>query len=284
MTIRMRHEIFGVKIDDISTSELTDLFSCWLVENPPTARTIITPNPEFLLQAREDEEFRNIINAADVSLPDGVGIRFAVAALTPNLLTHRHTGMEALLLLANECVKKGKTLGLVGGRHGSAEKAAVKLRETVPGLSVFGFDPGRIESRDSSASSQNDKKIIERLQREKLDVLAIGLGQKKQELFLRHVAPVLLSLRIGIGVGGVFDVLSGEISSAPTWMRRSGLEWIWRLAQEPKRIRRIWNAVVIFPVIVVWHTLKYQSFLHALRRTIPEIIRQLFHFRPRNSA
>lgn len=274
----MRHEIFGVKIDDISASELTDLFSGWLAENSPTARTIITPNPEFLLQAREDEEFRHIINVANLSLPDGVGIRFAVAALTPNLLTHRRTGMEALLLLTNACVKKGKTLGLVGGLPGSAEKAAAKLRETVPGLSVFGFDPGRIESRDSSASSQNDKKIIERLQREKPDVLAVGLGQKKQELFLQHAALFLPSLRIGIGIGGVLDVLGGTISSAPTWMRRSGLEWIWRLAQEPKRLRRIWNAVVVFPAIVIWSTLKHRKFLHACKRAIPEIIRQLFHF------
>lgn len=273
----MRHEIFGVKIDDLSASELTDLFSCWLAENPPTARTIITPNPEFLLQARKDEEFLNILNVADLSLPDGVGIRFAVAALTPNHLTHRHTGMETLILLANECMKKGKTLGLVGGLPGSAEKAAVKLRETVPGLSVFGFDPGRIaSSADGLLVMTND--VAEFLRSELADVLAVGLGQKKQELFLRHIVPVLSSLRIGIGVGGVLDVLGGAISSAPTWMSRSGFEWLWRLVQEPKRVHRIWNAVVVFPAIVIRSTLKHRKFLRAFKRTIPEIIRQLFHF------
>jgi len=289
----MAYEIFGIKIDDLSEADLSALFLSWLVGQEPAFKLIVTLNPEFLLQARKDRAFKDVLNSADAALPDGVGMRFALAALTPNLLTHRHTGTETLLLLANLCAEKGKRLGLVGGLPGSAEKAAAFLKETIPNLRVFGFDPGAVDADDPSspplprgglqkmpppAKEGLRGGIIARLQQEQPDVLAVGLGQKKQELFLRQVAPMVPSIKIGIGIGGVLDVLGKTLLPAPAWMRRSGLEWLWRFTQEPKRFHRIWNAVVVFPALVIWHTLKARTFLGACRRTIPEIFRQLFLF------
>src|SRR3989338_1385861 len=142
----MKHEIFGVKIDDIPLAGLLEILSDDLAS--PSFHLITTLNPEFLLQAREDEEFYELLHKADLALPDGVGMRFAIAALTPNLLQHRHTGTDTLFLLAKLCTEKGKTLGLVGGLPGSAEKAAVFLKTKFPSLRVFGFDPGVVELGD----------------------------------------------------------------------------------------------------------------------------------------
>src|SRR3990167_1701104 len=103
------HELFGVRIDDPSLLELTNILRKWLLEDAPL-RMISTPNPEFILLAREDSEFKEILNKSDLSLADGIGLQFAIAALTENFLLHRHTGVDTLELLAQLCHEEKKSL------------------------------------------------------------------------------------------------------------------------------------------------------------------------------
>lgn len=265
-----RHRIFGVHIDDISPEELDRCVDEWL--SGSLVRVIVTPNPEFILISRRDKEFRETLGRSDLSLPDGVGLRFAVAAMTDRRLRFRHTGVDTLGLLATACARKGAHLVLLGGAPGVAEKAAANLSASVQGLSVAGVDPGKVRSE-----RLNDDIPLDRLG--SAAVIAVGLGQGKQEAAmerLREIAAVRLpNLRILIGVGGAFDMLSGVKPRAPVALREIGLEWAWRALVEPTRIFRILRASVVFPATVVWDTLKHRRFLRALRSVIPEILRQI---------
>lgn len=263
------HAIFGIRIDDLSSTELRTLISDRLCSD--TVYRIVTPNPEFVLLARHDEEFRDVLSRADLSLPDGVGLRFAVAALTGDRLQHRHTGVDTLSLIAAECASLQKRLLLLGGDPGVAVAAAARLRGQHPGLQVDGFDPGRVDPDHLS------DELLERLAG--YSVVAVGLGQGKQERFmetLRAFVPERIPvLRLLIGIGGAFDMISGAKPRAPVHLRRAGLEWLWRLAIEPSRWKRIFHAFLVFPGVVAWDTLKHHRFLAACRATVPEIIRQL---------
>lgn len=259
------HDVLGVRVDDLSEQELVGRLASWLEGNVP--RVVVTPNPEFLLAARHDPDFAALLNGSDLSLPDGVGLRFATAALTGDRLRNRHTGVDTLVLLARACAAAGKRLALVGGGPGVAERAADRLRANTPSLRVEGIDPGRVESdrlSDSTTQRLNDYAVI-----------AIGLGQGKQERVMRELASAVPSARILVGVGGAFDMIAGMKRRAPAWMRASGLEWVWRVLIEPTRILRILRAFPVFPAVVVWDTLRRRRFLRACRATIPEIFRQL---------
>ncbi len=262
-----RHELFGVRVDDVSPEELERCISDWLLGD--RACVIVTPNPEFILSARHDAGFRDLLNRADLSLPDGVGLRFAIPAITGTRLSYRHTGVDTLETIARACAASGKRLALFGGDPGVAERAASRLRDRIPNLLAEGIDPGPVDPNHlNNLNHLND-----------FTAIAVGLGQGKQERViesLRAFPPSRLpALRIAIGVGGAFDMISGTKRRAPSWMRAIGLEWLWRAVIEPGRIGRILRAFPGFPAVVVWDTLKHRRFLRACRASIPEILRQL---------
>lgn len=246
--------IFGVRIDDVSSSELPSRLSAWLDEQKPHA--IFTPNPEFLLLAREDPTFAELLNKSDLSLPDGVGLRFAVAAMTPQRLHHRQTGIDTLFLLADLCARKHRRLLLLGGINAAASDAAHVFKKKYPELDVVSLDPGFLPGGFTSLAIPST--LFDKIRELRPDVLAVALGQGRQERFIVDVMPQLPSLKIAIGVGGAFDTVSGRLKRAPLWMRHYGLEWLWRVLIEPKRIQRTLRAVVIFPSVVIWDTLKHR--------------------------
>ena len=253
--------LFGVRISDLSTSELTDLLSGWLSSD--SSHAIVTPNPEFVLAARQDLSFVDLLNRADLSLPDGVGLRFAIPALTGERLSNRHTGVDTLLLLAKLCAEQGRRLVLVGGGPGVADRAAEVMRGQFAALDVKVVKVGIVRDGDS-------------VDIENAGVIAVALGMGKQERFIESLRRDNHSFpAIYIGIGGALDMIAGTRRRAPAFVRRAGLEWLWRLVIEPRRFRRIFNAAIVFPAVVVWDTLRRHRFVAACRATIPEIMRQL---------
>ena len=123
------HRLFNIRIDDISSVDFAEILTKWLDLNEP--HIIFTPNPEFLLLARRDPEFAQLLNQNDLSLCDGVGLRFAIAALTDNRLIHRQTGVDALHLLSQLCAQPQKRLLLLGGMNGVANEAAQMLQQEI---------------------------------------------------------------------------------------------------------------------------------------------------------
>lgn len=252
--------VLDVTIHDIPILELRELFVVWLREQG-RGRVIVTPNPEFLLQARQDHAFQDLLNRADLALPDGAGLQYAAAALTDTPLTNRHTGVDALEELAALCAKERKSLLLFGGHRNTAQSAADALKKRYPSLNVRAHDPGMIPWTKTGLNVSIS--ALETVRGYAPDVLAIGLGQGKQERFLADYLARWPSVRIGIGVGGAFEVLGGVVPRAPQRMRRAGLEWAWRLFQQPWRAIRIFRAVIVFPFVVVLATLKRHRFLKA---------------------
>jgi len=269
-------ELFGVRISDLSTAELTDLLSGWLASD--SSHTIVTPNPEFVLAARQDPSFVDLLNRADLSLPDGVGLRFAIPAITGERLSNRHTGVDTLLLLGKLCAGQGKRLVLIGGGPGVADRAADVMRRQFDGLDVSVVDVGFVsEAETDRRSISHDRMKMTYIAN--AAVVAVALGMKKQERFiesLRTFEPLgLRTSRIYIGIGGAFDMIAGTRRRAPSFVRRIGLEWVWRLVIEPRRFRRIFNAAVVFPAVVVWDTLRRHRFMASCRAAVPEIFNQL---------
>lgn len=265
--------LFGVRISDLSTSELTDCLSGWLSSD--SSHAIVTPNPEFVLATRRDPSFADLLNRADLSLPDGVGLRFAIPALTGERLSNRHTGVDTLVLLAKLCAGQGKRLVLVGGGSGVADSAADAMRRQFAGLDVKVVDIGIVRGDEIECKTISDDRTKSSYI-ENADVVAVALGMGKQERFIEalrrddHQFP-----KVYIGVGGALDMIAGTRRRAPMFVRRVGLEWVWRLVIEPRRFNRIFNAAVVFPALVVWDTLKRHRFVAACRATVPEIINQL---------
>ncbi len=266
------HSLFDVRIDDVSTEQLQNLILNWF--NDQNLHTIFTPNPEFLLCSKGNAAFAKLLNKSDLSLADGVGLKFAVAALTNDRLAHRQTGIDTFLLLARLCAQGKKRLLLFGGTSGAAEQTRTVLKQSWPELDVVILEPGFIPGGFGHLSIP--EAIMKEIDKLKPDVIAVALGQGRQERFILELKDRMPSIRIGIGVGGAFDTISGRKKRAPRWMRTYGFEWVWRVLIEPKRTARIVRAAIIFPSVVVWDTVKHRKFGKAVMNVFHELIK---HFR-----
>jgi N-acetylglucosaminyldiphosphoundecaprenol N-acetyl-beta-D-mannosaminyltransferase len=233
-------KILNIRLHTLTNEELEKILNDWLGGNGQNM--ITTPNPEFLLLARHDKEFADILNHADLSLPDGFGLK--LAAWLGGSSLHRHTGIDTFELLAQ--LAGDKPILLLGSQESAAITAKI-FREKDPNLQIQAIDPGLVPE-----SGEVETRFISEINSFAPTVLAVGLGQGKQERFIVKYLSQLPSVRIAIGVGGAFDTLSGQKPRAPRAMRRLGLEWLWRLAIEPQRWRRIANAAIVFPIVVFW--------------------------------
>ncbi|MFZ2682155.1 MAG: WecB/TagA/CpsF family glycosyltransferase [Patescibacteria group bacterium] len=261
----VKHTVLGVSFVDLTPESLRFKLSQWL--GGPIPKIIVTPNPEFIMTARRDPEFKHLLAKADLSLPDGVGLRFAVAALTDQRLQHRHTGADTLLLLAELAAQKDKSLVILGGSPRKSGRAAANLRERFPGLEVSTFDPGIIDEHQVCLSEMT----LSSIERMAPAIIAVALGQGKQERVMQILRTKIPSARILIGIGGAADYVSNATKRAPESWQRFGFEWLWRLIQEPWRWRRIFAATVAFPLYVAWTALISGRIFKAVRQVSSEL-------------
>jgi N-acetylglucosaminyldiphosphoundecaprenol N-acetyl-beta-D-mannosaminyltransferase len=222
-------EILGVKIDNLTKEEALEKIEEFLEDNQQ--HYLVTPNPEFLVRAQEDEEFRRILNQADLAMPDGIGLIFA-SRLLGQPLKERVIGVDLMEKICQRAAQKKWSVFLLGGQEGVAEKAAENLRKRYQGL--------KIEFGNSSPSFEQQPII-----------LFVALGAPKQEKWIVQNLEKIPSVKLAIGVGGAFDFISGRVRRAPKLFRLLGLEWFWRLLRQPWRVSRIFNALVRFPWLVL---------------------------------
>lgn len=240
-------KILGVKIDGFDLEQVMSR-----VENAISARLpnqIATINPEFILAAQQNKEFRQAINKAELKLADGFGLKLAAFLLgqpQPKIVT----GTDLTDILARVASKKGWRLYLLGGGElKSAQPAAKALIKKYPGLKIVGAEAGPMIKIDEINPSNQDL-IIRKIRSRKPDILLVALGAPKQDLFIYRLKKEL-GVPIMMGVGGAFDFISGKVRRAPLPMRSLGLEWLWRLFAQPWRFKRILNATVVFPIKVI---------------------------------
>ena len=233
-TIR-RLRILGVAVENIIEAEAIERIAGFVTEARP--HQIVTVNPEFVMEARHNSAFRRVLAAADMATPDGFGLLLA-ARLRGSAFRGRVTGVALTELIAERAAKHGWSLFLLGAAPGVAERAAAALQRNHPGLRIAGCYAGSPRRDDEPA-------LRSRIGAAQPTVLLVAYGHPAQELWIARNQP-LLRVPVAIGVGGVFDYLAGETPRAPAWMRRIGLEWLYRLIRQPQRWRRILVAVPLF--------------------------------------
>lgn len=265
----MTHDILGVRVDDLTDADLEQKLRDML--SGERAQIVVTPNPEFILSARDDAEFRAILRNADLSLPDGAGLRYAVAALTDDeVLTHRHTGVDTLGLLAKLSAETGQRMLLLGGTGKDPETVGADFKKLYPTLDIVALDPGIIDDEVPRLSEA----IASRVRSLEPVIIAVALGQGrgrrqgKQERVMAYLANEIPSVRILIGVGGAIRTLANPKLIPPMAWRERGVEWLWRLIKQPWRSPRIFRAVIIFPLVVVWECLGRGRFVKAVKRVV----------------
>lgn len=219
--------MLGVKIDRVSYQSTLEAAK-ELIESPGK-HYIVTPNPEIIVAATKDEEFAAILNKADVSVPDGMGLVW-LAKLTGRKVRERVSGVDLLEGLAALAEEHGFNMFLLGAPEGVAGKAAEVLKEKHSKLKIAGTYSG-------SAASEFDDETNKAIGNKKIDILAVAYGAQKQEKWIARNLPHL-NVKLAIGVGGALDYISGEKKRAPGFIQKIGLEWAFRLISEPSRFKR----------------------------------------------
>ncbi|MDD5342683.1 MAG: WecB/TagA/CpsF family glycosyltransferase [Patescibacteria group bacterium] len=237
--------ILGVKITSLTLDQLREKLERFL--SGPEPRQIVTPNPEFCVQATHDQEFKTIINKAALAIPDGIGLKFAGWYLgTP--IKRRITGVALVEELCRLAEAEGAAIFLLGGGNGVAGKTAEKLKIRYSKLKIVGAE----NENTIFGKKRSDDEIVKRLNRKKPDILLVAFGAPKQEKWIYYNQPKFTTIKIAAGVGGAFDYLSGKVKRAPRLLRIIGLEWLVRLIRQPWRISRIINATLIFTLKVLF--------------------------------
>lgn len=235
--IQSMAKILGIKIDKVSFSETMAKIAAFLMVDE--IHQIATVNPEFLVTARGDEPFRNILNNTDLNVPDGFGLQCASWFLGQKI-GERITGVDLTWEICKLAAEKGYSVFFLGGAEGIAEKAAHRIKLLNPSLKIVG----------THAGSPEEEGIIDLINNTSPDILLVAFGAPKQEKFIFNNKEAL-KVKLAIGVGGTFDYIAGIVPYAPLWMRRIGLEWLYRLVTQPKRWKRVLNATVVFPWLVL---------------------------------
>ncbi|MCX6794788.1 MAG: WecB/TagA/CpsF family glycosyltransferase [Candidatus Falkowbacteria bacterium] len=201
---------------------------------------LVTPNPEIILKSHQDEELFYILNKADLSLADGFGIK--LAGFIAGKKIPRLTGADLTLDLLALAGEKKLRVAVLNREGGLSQQTAIKdaLTKKYPELETLVIDHHRHQPLSHE--------LLEKINAFAPMIFFNTFGSPYQEKIIYHNLAKMPSVKVAIGVGGAFDFITGKIKRAPKAMRVIGLEWLWRLVQQPKRIKRIYNATVVFTV------------------------------------
>jgi len=223
-------KILGVKISNLDEKQALKKVREFLESG--RQHYIVTPNPEFLVKAQEDKDFKNILNRADLSIADGFGL--VLASRLSGRSFKRMSGVDLMEKICQRSSRKGWPVFLLGGRGETAKKAAKNLRNKYPGLEIY--------------SSEEESPALDISQPA---VLFVAFGAPRQEKWIVENLEKIPSVKLAMGVGGAFDFVSGRVMRSPEFLRNIGLEWLWRLFRQPWRAKRTFKAIVVFPYLVL---------------------------------
>jgi len=224
-----RLQILGLPVDRITYTKWMNLIDKW-VKTGDRCHHVCTVNPEFMMIAQKDKVFAHILQRADLSVPDGVGLLLA-ARMLGTTIPQRVTGSDGTVMIAETANKKGWKLFLLGAAEGIADQAADVMREHLSDIQIVGTYSG-------SPSPDEEDDIIQRVNASGADILLVAYGAPKQDKWIARNLP-RLEVKMAMGIGGSLDFIAGIVPRAPEWMREYGLEWLFRLYKQPWRIVRM---------------------------------------------
>ncbi len=224
-------EILGIKISGFSLDKLENV----LLANKKTF--LVTLNPEIIVKAQKDEEYFYILNQADISVVDGYGLKLACLLLKKQV--KRITGADLTIQILNLAEKLNKKVAIVNRLDGLSSQVEIRdcIKKKWPNLACLVI---------------NQDKSVELLEGGfQVDIVFVNFGAPYQEKFIYQNLEKFDNLKLALGVGGSFDFITQKIKRAPQFLRNLGLEWLWRLLQQPKRIVRIFKATIVFSFKVI---------------------------------
>jgi N-acetylglucosaminyldiphosphoundecaprenol N-acetyl-beta-D-mannosaminyltransferase len=247
-------EILGIKVSITNRDEVLDFVRTRLETKEKFF--IVTPNPENLLLATKDWLLEKSIRRAHLSVPDGIGLKFAYKFLhneNLNIIRGRELFLDIIKIL-NE--RKGRVY-LFGGENGEQEKAIDKLKKEYTDITFKTNYKFPQFSKNGQPVSILDKKIhksiLGSIKLFEPDMVFVAMNTPKQGKWIFRNLYRLQKITGAMTVGGTFNYVAGNMKLPPRWMEKMGLEWLYRLYQEPKRFKRIFNAVIVFPwKVIVW--------------------------------
>lgn len=219
--------ILGVKIAKITAKDALDRAE-QMVKGDKTS-VVFTPNPEIVMAAYEDSEFLEVLNSADMCVPDGIGVVYG-AKILGEPLPERVAGFDLSCALMERMGRCGGSVFLFGSKPGVAEEAAKTLTERYSGLKIAGTHDGYFKAED-------EEDIVNEINESGADLLLVCLGAPKQEKWIAKYRDKL-NTKLCIGAGGTLDVLAGTVKRAPKIFIKLNLEWFYRLCKQPSRIGR----------------------------------------------
>jgi len=237
--------------------------------------TIFTPNPEFVVKAQKDEYFKKVLNSSDLNLCDGMGLQIFTGI-------KRVPGVDFMLEICRVAGELGMSVYLLGsGSDETVKRTAEELQKKFPSLKISGFDRGPAIDEQNPTHCPSPYRggsdtllfaavsppirgrteegvfvaginsTIQQINQSNPDILFVAFGMGKQEKWIHENLSKMPCVKIAMGVGGSFDFISGKVKRAPLFLRQIGLEWVYRLIQEPRRFVRIFNATAKFTYLAL---------------------------------
>lgn len=256
-------DILGVEIDKVNMDQSLKIIDDWI--DSKSKHYVVTPNIEFIVKAQNNPNFKQVLNQADLSVPDSARFGWAVKTLSlksklgkvlmipfslaPRLISEFPvtTGTDLMDRLCAQAEKKGYTVALLGGMDGVAQKTCECLKKLYPALKIVYVEAGPKVNLDGEemvgSKDEFEKSKI------KADILFVAFGQVKQEMWIAKNLDKL-DVKVAIGVGGAFDYLSGIVPRAPKFVRDLGFEWLFRLILQPWRVKRQLNLLKFIWLVV----------------------------------
>ena len=239
--------IFGVKIGEENKNEIFDTVDDFL-DNPlgnKRGNFVVTLNPEILLKAEKDGNYKEILNSANLKITDSFGV-VLISKIKKLKIGERIAGVEIAEYILRKGIEKSLRIGIVMKRGGLSKKEDFEKFILKKGYPRELFEI--VEIGDWKEWNVVKKVVLEK----KINILLVGLGAPDQEKLVSKIfKDKKTEIKMGIGVGGTFDFWTGKKKRAPKFIQKIGMEWFWRLLVQPNRILRIWNATTVF----LWHSL-----------------------------
>ncbi len=246
-TARKQVNILGINVDSTTTDEVLTSVGYYLSHNKKFS--LVTPNPEIILQAQTNQKLASSIGKATFSLPDGIGLKlFGDSSLT--IIHGRHIMLD-LFKLANE--RGLKVFFVTSSVKNTNDKLLKKYNNEYPESHSQAM-VGPILNNDAepitNLEAKVEKVLVEKITQFKPDIVFICFGAPKQEIWADKWLPKLATKGI-VCIGGALDYYAGTEALPPVWMEKLQLEWVWRLITQPARAKRIFNAVIVFPIRMI---------------------------------
>ena len=231
-------KILGVEIDNLTLDEAADRTKNLVQKSNKSCELVVAPNVEFIMASQKDKMFFDILRSAKLATPDSFGVEIA-AKLQKKPLKQRIPGQAYFRKILEVGQKEGWTFYFLGGKDDTVCKAIQNIKKIYPQIKVVGSHEGFFEK-------SSEETVIEEINRLKPNVLFVAMGAPTQEKWI-YAHQNELKVDIAAGQGGTFDYEAGNVKRAPKWMQKIGLEWLWRLILQPRRITRM----IVLPIYLL---------------------------------